>query len=626
MKKAKGILASLRLVNSLLLTRPSRARSLYFQVSQYSHLSPSFSSSLSKQAYTSSFLHTHQILYFSSKPSSIVELISANEWSEEIEQELEKSKATLTHETVLYVLKKLDKNPQKVSDFFNWVSDKIGFKPSAAVYSLMLRILGRKESMKEFWVMIQKMSKEGFDIEKEVYLTLLGTFRNAKMVSEAAALTQFFSKMVQESATNATVKGTVEVILGSDWSDELKKKLGEINLSLTDNTVLRVLRELRGYPSKAQEFFRWAGEHPDYKHNAISYNAIVRVLGRDESIEEFWNVVKEMKNEGHEMDIDTYIKLSRQFQKRKMMKEAVELYELMMDSPYKPSVQDCCALLRHISLSGNPDLDLVIRVTKKYEAAGHSLSKAIYDGIHRSLTSVGRFDEAEKISEAMKNAGYKPDNITYSQMVFGLCKVGRLDEACKILDEMEEQGCVPDLKTWTILIQGHCTALEVDKALTCFTKMMEKNCDADADLLDVLVNGLCSKKRVDGAYTLLIEMVKKARLRPWQATFKHLIQNLLAEGKLEEALKLLLLMKKHNFPPFPEPFIQYISKFGTVENAMEFLNALSIKEYPSSSAYLHVFQSFFQEGRHSEAKDLLYKCPHHIRNHADISNLFGSAK
>ncbi|XP_010251049.1 PREDICTED: pentatricopeptide repeat-containing protein At3g48250, chloroplastic [Nelumbo nucifera] len=625
MQRARGILASLRLVKSL---RPSITRPIHFQVTRYSYLFPCFSPSLSTPSFVSAFLYGHQNLYFSSKPSSFVELILANEWSEEIEKELEGSNLTPTHETVLYILKKLDKEPEKAWCFFNWVSVRCGFKPSASMYSLLLRIFGQKASMKEFWLIIKKMRDEGFDIDKETYLTILGTFNKEKMASEAAALTQLFSQIVQESATDSVVKLVLEIVLASDWSDGIEKKLGELKLSLSENTVLRVLKELRGQPLKALKFFDWAGKQQDldYKHNAVTYNAIIRVLGREESIEEFWKMIKVLRTAGHDVDLDSYIKLSRQFQKSKMMKDAVELYELMMDGPYKPSIQDCSVLLRQISLTAKPDLDLVFRVVKKYEATGHSLSKSVYDGIHRSLTSVGRFDEAERILESMKVAGYEPDNITYSQVVFGLCKARRLEEACKVLDEMEKKGCVPDLKTWTILIQGHCTAGEVDKALACFAKMIGKSCDADADLLEIMVNGMCSKKKVVGAYTLAVEMVEKARLRPWQATYKNLIQRLLGEGKLEEALNLLVLMKKHNFPPFPEPFIDYISKFGTVEDAKEFLKALSIKKYPSSSAYLHVFRSFFREGRHSEAQDLLYMCPHHIRNHADILNLFGSTK
>lgn len=553
-----------------------------------------------------------------------MKFVSTNEWSTELESELEDLYPTWTHETVIYVLRKLCKDPQKASDFFNWVCEKMGFRPSSSLYGLMLKILADQETMKQFWITVKKMKDEGFYIDEQTYLTISGQLKKAKMASDAAALSHFYKRMIQENAMDSVVESVVNVILGSAWNDSVEKQLEELNVVVSDNIVMRVLKELRSYPSKASSFFHWVSNCPNYEHNTVTYNAIARVLCQRDSIEEFWSVIEEMKGAGHEMDIDTYIKVSRQFQKSKMMEDSVKLYELMMNGPFKPSAHDCVILLQSISRSEKPDLELVFRVANKYESAGHTLSKAVYDGIHRSLTSAGRFDEAEKIVNAMKNAGYEPDNITYSQLVFGLCKAKRLDEACEVVDEMKAHGCVPDIKTWTILIQGHCAAGEVDKALMCFANMMGKNCDADADLLDVLVNGFISQRKIEGAYKFLIEMVNRARLRPWQATIKVLIEKLLGIMKLEEALDLLRLMKKQNYPPYPDPFVQYISKFGTVEDAADFFKALTVKEYPTSSAYVHVLKSFFQEGRYSEAKDLLYKCPHHVRKHDEICKLFGS--
>ncbi|XP_044484486.1 pentatricopeptide repeat-containing protein At3g48250, chloroplastic [Mangifera indica] len=624
MNRSKAILASLRLTNSLLSTRLSSCRLLFTRVNHFSDL---YSFTLLNQSNTSHFVNiAHQRLSFSTNSNSIVELILAYDWSDELENKLEELNPKMSHEIVIYVLKKLDKDPEKASAFFDWVCDKNGFRPSSSIYSMMLRILVNNESMKQFWIVLRKMKEQKCCIDEETYNTILGVLKKAKMDSDVVALYHFHDRMVQENAAVSVVKKVVDVLLGTDWCDKVKKELEGMKIELSDDFVIRVLRELRNYPLKALSFFNWVAEYTGSEHNAIMYNAILRVLAQRDSKEEFWSVVELMKNAGHEMDFDTYIKISRQFHKFKMMNDAVRLFEFMMDGPYKPSVQECSLLLRIISLGENPDLDLVFRVAKKYEATGNFLSKPVYDGIHRSLTRVGRFDEAEKIMKVMKNAGYEPDNITYGQLVFGLCKARRFEEASRVLDEMEENGCIPDIMTWTTLIKGHCIANEVDKALMCFAKMMEKNIDADADLLEVLINGFLHQKRVKGAYELLVGMVEKSHIRPWQSTFKFLIEKLLGVSKLEEAMNLLRLMKKQNYPPYPEPFVQYISKFGTVEDASEFLKALSVKEYPSSSAYLYVFQSFFNEGRHSEARDLLYKCPHHIRKNSKISELFGSAK
>ncbi|KAF8396680.1 hypothetical protein HHK36_018305 [Tetracentron sinense] len=56
-----------------------------------------------------------------------------------------------------------------------------------------------------------------------------GVVSRVPPVKSLRALTQLFSKMVEESATNAIVKGTIEVVLGSDLSNGFEKKLGEIH-------------------------------------------------------------------------------------------------------------------------------------------------------------------------------------------------------------------------------------------------------------------------------------------------------------------------------------------------------------------------------------------------------------
>ncbi|KAK8933931.1 Pentatricopeptide repeat-containing protein [Platanthera zijinensis] len=533
-----------------------------------------------------------------------------------------------TQESIIYVLKKLDKNPKKALNFFNFATAQYGLRPSPSAYNLMLRTLAHKDHLADFWAFLNSMKNNGCQLEDGVFCLILDSFKRQKLFSDCSALRQFYSRAAaKKSSSHDSVDSAVKLLLDAQgWCAEIESRLGDLKLSLSEESVAKIVRDLRNYPQKALDFFAWSSKMPDYRHGSIARNAMARVLGREESIDSFWSLVKGMKPEGHDMDIDTYVKITRQFLKRNMMKDAVELYEFMMDGPYKPAIQDCGMLLRQISLSPIPDIELVFRAVKKYESAGYSLSKVVYDGIHRSLTSTAKFEESMEIMKKMRQEGYEPDNITYSQLVYGLCKAKRFDDACKILDEMEAGGCPPDLKTWTVLIQGYCSAGEVDGALECLTKMIEKNCDADADLVEVLVKGLCGKNRTKSAYTLMVEMINEARVKPWQATFKYLIEELLEAGMLEEASKLLGLMKSYNFPPFGRPFVGYISKCGTVEDAEEYLKILSGKTCPSPATYVNLFKAFFEQGRYAEAQNLLFKCPHHIRKHAEISKLFGSVK
>lgn len=563
---------------------------------------------------------------FSSKPDSMLQLVLENDWSKEVEEGLRKPDMSLTHETAIYVLRKLDKHPEKAYCFLDWVLRDSGLSPSTPLYSIMLRILAQQRSMKRFWMTLSDMKQGGFYLDEDTYRTIYSELNKENSKADAVAVTHFYERRLKENAMSVVAGNVSAAVLKVDWSCEVERELQEMELVLSDNFVVRVLKELRDHPLKALAFFHWVGgSSSGYQHSTVTYNAALRVLARPNSVAEFWSVVDEMKNVVHEVDLDTYIKVSRQFQKSRMMIEAVKLYEFMMDGPFKPSIQDCSLLLRSLSAGPNPDLDLVFRVFRKYESTGNSLSKAVYDGIHRSLTSVGRFDEAEEIMKAMRTAGYEPDNITYSQLVFGLCKAKRLEEASEVLVQMEAQGCFPDIKTWTILIQGHCKNNELDKAFACLANMLEKGFDIDSDLLDVLVDGFVSQNRIEGACTFLMEMVKNASVKPWQTTYKSLIDKLLVFKKIEEALDLLQMMKKQNYPAYAEAFDGYLAKFGTLDNAKKFLDVLSSKDSPSFSAYFHVIEAFYREGRLTDAKDLLFGCPHHFKTHPKISELFGAA-
>ncbi|KAJ0248432.1 Pentatricopeptide repeat-containing protein [Hirschfeldia incana] len=523
-------------------------RNAYTKISNRSHRSrvqvcfPSKSSS--------SIISPWQFHSFTSKPESMLQLVLENDWSKQVAERLRKQDTPLTHETAIYVLRKLAKHPEKAYSFLSWVLRESDLTPSSPLYSTFLRmIVVQQRPMNRFWTTLNDMKQGGFCLDEETYKNIY-TLLNRESYKDATALTRFYESLLEDNAMSVNVSSSVSK---RDWSCEVERELQDMKLPLSDNFVIRVLKELKEHPLKAFSFLRWVGGRGcSYKHSTVTYNAALRVLARPSSVAEFWSVVAEMKEAGHEVDFDTYIKASRQFQVSRMMNEAVKLYEFMTDGPFKPSVEDCGLLLRSLSAGPSPHLDLVYRVSRKYESTGKPLSKAVYDGIHRYLTSVARFDEAEDTMKGMRDAGYEPDNVTYSQLVFGLCKAERLEEARGVvLDQMEADGCLPDVKTWTVLIKGHFENSEVDKAFACFEKMVEKGIGIDSGLLDVMVGMFLSQNRVQEACGFLKEKVENGNVKAWRSTYKGVIDKLNESKKGEEALDLVrMMMMKQNCPAY----------------------------------------------------------------------------
>ncbi|KAL5718079.1 hypothetical protein ACHQM5_011018 [Ranunculus cassubicifolius] len=622
MKRAIEILASLKPhARSFLLTRASPSRLYHFQACPYPHFSPLlFSSSLNSK---------QQRLHFSSNLSPILDLVvNNNEWSKDFETELSNkfNSTPLTHETVVYVLKNLEKTPQKAFHFFNWVTNNHGFNPNSLVYNQMLLILCNKETVHEFWGLETKMYKEGCDIDENNYAPITGRFKAAKMMDAYTAWSQCIKNMNEEKSKDVIVIGVVDALLGSDSDAGAREKLEKFKDDLSENKMLRIFRALDGYPLKGLFFFVWLKEHAGYTHSAVTYNAILRILKQKESITKFWSMINEMRNAGYDLDIDTYRKISRHFTKHMMVDDLVKLYELVMDGLYQPRTDECDFILKDIAVTETPDANLVSRVVKKHEAAGNSLSKFAYDGIYRCWANSGKFDEAEKILDTMRNAGYEPDEVTYGHVLFALGKAGRLEDVIRTLNEMEARGCNPDWKTYTYLIKGQCKRGAIDHALTCYTMISEKNLEVDADILGHLVKGLCSSGMVAKAYTMVTELVEKANFKPLHSTCNTLIENLLKEGELHKGLDLLPLMKKHAYPLPRGLLCDHVTKFGTMDDAAKLLAAFQLGARPTVVHYLHLFESFFKGGRQSEALDLLEKCPVHIRTNTHILNLFDSPK
>lgn len=522
MYKSKAVLSSLR--------------NAYSKTSNRSYLSRV------QVGFSSSINSPWQFRSFSSKPESMLQLVLENDWSKEVVEGLRKPDTPLTHETAIYVLRKLAKHPEKAYSFLDWVIRESDLTPSSPLYSTMLRmILVQQRPMERFRTTLTDMKQGGFCLDEETYKTIY-TLLNRESYKDPKALARFYN----DNAMYVVADNVSASVSKQDWGCEVERQLQGMKLPLSDhNFVIRVLNGLKEHPLKAFSFLRWVGGC--YKHSTVTYNAALRILARPSSVAEFWSVVDEMKEAGHEVDFDTYIKVSRQFQMSRMMIEAVKLYEFMTDGPFKPSVEDCSLLLKSLSAGPSPDLDLVYRVSRKYESTGKPLSKAVYDGIHRYLTSVARFDEAGDTMKAMRDAGYQPDNITYSQLVFGLCKARRLEEACGVLDQMEADGLFPDVKTWTVLIQGYFKNNEVDKAFAFFENMLEKGLVIDSGLLDVMVGMFLSQNRIEEACKFLKEKVKNANVKPWRTTYKGVIDKLHEINKGEEALDLVQMMKKQNY-------------------------------------------------------------------------------
>ncbi|KEH21802.1 putative pentatricopeptide [Medicago truncatula] len=592
-----------------------------------SHTLRSFSSTpLRFNTNYSKFLINPNFRHFSSEPVIpqpnpdhivIVDLFSKSIDLNEVNKHLD----LINHDAVNAVLRKFDSDLDSARRLFKWVSENCPEKLSSKSYNQMLGVLGINGAVDEFWDLVVVMRKKGFGVAKWVKDRMLEYFEKGGMNGDAVKLKELFDKDTVERKFTSLCR----IVRKNVWSDEVEKEIRDLNVGFSSESVNFVLESLSSEPNKALIFFRWVEESGLFKHDGGSYNAVARVLGREDSIDRFWKVVGDMRSGGFEMEEETFVKVLGRFCKRGMIKEGVELYEFAMDGVDKPSVSCFTFLLRKVVSVKELDMNLFSRVLKVFTGNGSALTDSMADAVLKSLTSVGRIGEWNKVLKEMEDCGFIASGCLRRKIAFRLGATGNKEQANEFVDRIEAYGSSTDRKMRESLVEGHCVGGNLDKAFDSFKEMVEKEGVASAGYtFDVLMNSYCQMNRAKDAYKILCKWVSEKELKPRHSTYKLMVNKLLAQGGFTDALNLLGLMRTQGFPPFTEPFIEHISKSGSGDDAVLLLKAMTSKKFPSTSVYHVMFSAFFKQGRHVEAQNFLSKCPSFIRDDAEVLDLFYS--
>lgn len=575
---------------------------------------------------------------FSSEPSVelkgrdiafVTDIFSKPMESKEIQAELESHNLLLDQDIVYSALRSLEGDPESAWRFFDWVSNRENKVLRSKSYNLMLRIVATKRDSGEFWDLVEIMKRKGFGISKETYSKVCENLESHGKDNDFVK--RLNEKYLQNSDLQIAARmcpKICKILKENESPEEIRKSLLELNISLSLVLIVSVLENIGSNPEKALMFFEWVKDQQLFNIDGTVYNAIAKVLGREDRMEEFWSVLHQMRNAGCRMEKHMYSTVMDSLHKRKMISATVDLYEFAITDPGKLAAGDFLHLLKKIVVSKDLDINLISRVVSIFINSGNKVKHSTFNGVLESLTRVGRLAECGNILKSMEEGGFEADDSIHSQVIGGLCSAGRFDAACEYVKTLEKNGSTPNSKSWVSLVKNHALCGEVDKAGSCFHEMVEKKgCERDKGrAFHILVDALCKKNRGMDAFEVLKEMIEKKNFRPMHCSYKFLIKNFVNQGRMKEAVYLLELMREQQFTPFVEPFITHMASSGSVDDAMGFLNVMYDKKLPSTAIFIRLFTVLMESGRHKVANDILSKSPVCVQKHADILDIFDSLK
>ncbi|KAF9592944.1 hypothetical protein IFM89_019149 [Coptis chinensis] len=154
-----------------------------------------------------------------------------------------------------------------------------------------------------------------------------------------------------------------------------------------------------------------------------------------------------MQGFGYEMEMNTYFFVMGLFCKRRLIEDAVELYEYKM---------------------------VVSRVVETFTNGGNSLTTSILDMVVKSLISVNRLKECGTILKAMEKGGFVLTNEVYNKIIFHLGSVDRAGNAKSVIflrTMVEEVGVTDAGHAFEEVLKGFCRKRKATDAYNFLSEM-----------------------------------------------------------------------------------------------------------------------------------------------------------
>ncbi|CAF1782881.1 BnaC09g41880D [Brassica napus] len=348
----------------------------------------------------------------------------------------------------------------------------------------------------------------------------------------------------EKSASEATV---IDIFTRLSSEDEIKKELESSHIVLTQDLALKVLRKLESNPDVAKRLFNWAKEaFPTSK----SYNMMLRILGGNGLVDEFWGLVSSMKRKGHGLSANVRDKVGDKFRKDGLVKDFIRLRKLF---PLDPSDDDsspesvCVKVCKVVEKEEWSD-DVEKQIRELNVEFGSDLVKMIVENLdvepRKALLFFRWVDESGL---------FKHDEKTYNAVARVLGREKFLDRFQNVVGEMKSAGYEVEIETYATVSTRFCQSKLIEEAVDLFEIAMEGGSDGNkptSHCLSLLLKKIVTTKVLDTElFSRAVEAYTKKGNVLTDGMMKSVLKSLISVDKVAESNEVLKAMKKGGYLP-----------------------------------------------------------------------------
>lgn len=271
--------------------------------------------------------------------------------------------------------------------------------------------------------------------------------------------------------------------------------------------------------------------------DSVTYNTLLNGFCRVGNVDKARELLKEVSMvDGCSPDVVTFTSVISGYCKLGKMKEALVLYDKMIDHGIRPNTITFNVIIDGFGKICN--MGSVLNMYEKMLTLGCTPDVITFTSIIDGHCRAGELHQGLKIWDEMNRRNLYPNIYTFSVLISSLCRESRLNEARDLLRQLKKRGdIVPKAFIYNPVIDGFCKAGNIDEANVIVKEMEEKKCQLDKLTFTILIIGHCMKGRMIEAIILFDKMLKVG-CAPDSVTVNSLVSRLLKAGMPKEAYEI----------------------------------------------------------------------------------------
>ncbi|GMJ03790.1 hypothetical protein like AT1G71210 [Hibiscus trionum] len=304
----------------------------------------------------------------------------------------------------------------------------------------------------------------------------------------------------------------------------------------------------------------------------FQYNVLVLKLLREYRLNEVYDLLNEMEEDGISPDKVTMNAVLCFFCKAGMVDVAIEFYNSRSEFGLSLNSTTYCHLINNLCSSGV--IDEAYGVLRNSIREGYFPSKKIFSILADALCREGKLDNIKELVVLSLERKFRPCYAVCDLFIVALCKANRVEDAYLLHGELSRLNKDMSPETYFHLIRGFCKSNRGHIAAALLLEMQEKAYKPNRKLFRTVICCLCEMQSPENQFFKLLEM-QLSHFEPSSCIFDYFIVGAGHAKKPELAREVFEMMQRSGITPSLRSDILMLLSYlknGRISDGLNFFN------------------------------------------------------